>query len=175
MTSAGDGKLRSGTRPRVCPRSVRCLPGIWSMSRGCPLRCCRRRDLGSGRAWRISWPLRSRRGWALILVFWFRCRPCDPMSSGTLLKNGKPRLKRQHVLRPLLRTGIQAGALGFSTTVATQQVWGFKGRPLACRLASRDELRAYAHVLRDLGRGAIEVNLGGAGSSILAVRQSRAD
>ena len=66
----------------------------------------------------------------------------------------------------LLREGVQAGALGFSTTVATQHV-GFKGRPLACRLASRDELRAYANVLRDLGQGAIEVNLGGAGSSIL--------
>ncbi len=66
----------------------------------------------------------------------------------------------------LLREGVQAGALGFSTTVATQHV-GFKGRPLACRLASRGELRAYANVLRDLGQGAIEVNLGGAGSSIL--------
>ena len=66
----------------------------------------------------------------------------------------------------LLREGVQAGALGFSTTVATQHV-GFKGRPLACRLASRDELRGYANVLRDLGQGAIEVNLGGAGSSIL--------
>ncbi len=66
----------------------------------------------------------------------------------------------------LLREGMQAGALGFSTTVATQHV-GFKGRPLACRLASRDELRAYANVLRDLGSGTIEVNLGGAGSSIL--------
>ena len=66
----------------------------------------------------------------------------------------------------LLRESVQAGALGFSTTVATQHV-GFKGRPLACRLASRDELRAYANVLRGLGRGAIEVNLGGAGSSIL--------
>ena len=66
----------------------------------------------------------------------------------------------------LLREGVQAGALGFSTTVATQHV-GFKGRPLACRLASRDELRAYANVLRNLGQGAIEVNLGGAGSSIL--------
>jgi len=66
----------------------------------------------------------------------------------------------------LLREGMQAGALGFSTTVATQHL-GFKGRPLACRLASPDELRVYANVLRDLGNGTIEVNLGGAGSSIL--------
>jgi N-acyl-D-amino-acid deacylase len=66
----------------------------------------------------------------------------------------------------LLRDGMKAGALGFSTTVATQHV-GYRGRPLACRLASHDELGAYARVLRELGYGAIEVNLGGAGSSIL--------
>jgi N-acyl-D-amino-acid deacylase len=66
----------------------------------------------------------------------------------------------------LLRQGMEAGALGFTTTVATQHV-GYRGRPLACRLANRDELRAYAHVLRNLGYGSIEVNLGGAGSSIL--------
>ena len=66
----------------------------------------------------------------------------------------------------LLREGMEAGALGFSTTVATQHV-GYRGRPLACRLASREELGAYARVLRELGSGAIEVNLGGAGSSIL--------
>jgi N-acyl-D-aspartate/D-glutamate deacylase len=66
----------------------------------------------------------------------------------------------------LMRESMQAGALGFSTTVATQHV-GYRGRPLACRLASQDELRAYAHVLRDLGYGSIEVNMGGAGSSFL--------
>ena len=66
----------------------------------------------------------------------------------------------------LLHAGMQAGALGFSTTVATQHV-GYRGRPLACRLASREELGAYARVLRELGYGTIEVNLGGAGSSIL--------
>jgi len=70
----------------------------------------------------------------------------------------------------LLREGMQAGALGFSTTLATQHV-GYQGRPLACRLASRDELASYAHVLRDLGYGAIEVNLGGAGSSIIPQEQ----
>ncbi len=66
----------------------------------------------------------------------------------------------------LIRQGMEAGALGFSTTVATQHV-GFRGRPLACRLANRDELGAYSRVLRDLGYGSIEVNMGGAGSSFL--------
>ncbi|HXG21476.1 MAG TPA: amidohydrolase family protein [Methylomirabilota bacterium] len=66
----------------------------------------------------------------------------------------------------LIRDGMRAGALGFSTTVATQHV-GHQGRPLACRLASREELGAYARALRDLGYGSIEVNMGGAGSSFL--------
>ncbi len=58
----------------------------------------------------------------------------------------------------LLREAVAAGALGFSTTIGKQHI-GFRGRPLACRLASRDELKAYCHVLRDLGKGAIEISL----------------
>src|SRR5260370_38119116 len=58
----------------------------------------------------------------------------------------------------LLREAVDAGAFGFSTTTLPQHI-GYQGRPLACRLASRDELKAYANVLRDLGRGAIEVAL----------------
>lgn len=58
----------------------------------------------------------------------------------------------------LLREAMEAGAFGFTTTNAGQHV-GFKGRPLACRLADDNELRAYSNVLRDLGRGAIELAL----------------
>jgi len=58
----------------------------------------------------------------------------------------------------LLREAMDAGALGFTTTNAAQHI-GYQGRPLACRNASRDELKAYANVLRDLGRGTIEVSL----------------
>jgi len=58
----------------------------------------------------------------------------------------------------LLREAVAAGALGFSHTTGIQHV-GYKGRPLACRLADRAELGAYAHVLRDLGKGVIEVTL----------------
>jgi N-acyl-D-amino-acid deacylase len=58
----------------------------------------------------------------------------------------------------LLGEAIAAGALGFSTTTFTQHI-GFKGRPLACRQASLDELKAYANVLRDQRKGAIEISL----------------
>jgi N-acyl-D-amino-acid deacylase len=58
----------------------------------------------------------------------------------------------------LLREAVGAGAFGFSTTTLPQHI-GYQGRPLACRLASSDELKAYANVLRDAGRGAIEIAL----------------
>src|SRR5215813_10561247 len=58
----------------------------------------------------------------------------------------------------LLREAVAAGALGFSHTTGVQHV-GYKGRPLACRLAGRPELGAYAHVLGELGKGVIEITL----------------
>jgi N-acyl-D-aspartate/D-glutamate deacylase len=58
----------------------------------------------------------------------------------------------------LLREAVAAGALGFSHTTGIQHV-GYKGRPLACRLANREELGAYARVLRDLGKGVVEITL----------------
>jgi N-acyl-D-amino-acid deacylase len=61
-------------------------------------------------------------------------------------------------IRALLRDAIAAGAFGFSTTNTLQHA-GYKGRPLACRLASESEMRAYAGVLKELGRGVIEIAL----------------
>lgn len=58
----------------------------------------------------------------------------------------------------LLKDAMEAGAFGFTTTNAGQHV-GYHGRPLACRLASKAELKAYCNVLRDIGRGAIEIAL----------------
>ena len=58
----------------------------------------------------------------------------------------------------LLREALTAGALGVSHTTGVQHV-GYKGRPLACRLADRTELGTYARVLRDLGKGVIEITL----------------
>jgi len=61
-------------------------------------------------------------------------------------------------IRALLAQAMDAGAFGFSSTILNQHL-GFQGRPLACRMASRDELKAYANVLKEKGKGAIEVAL----------------
>ena len=58
----------------------------------------------------------------------------------------------------LLDEAMDAGAFGFSTTILPNHV-GDQGRPLACRRASPEELRALAGVLRRSGRGAIEIAL----------------
>jgi N-acyl-D-aspartate/D-glutamate deacylase len=58
----------------------------------------------------------------------------------------------------LLDDAMAAGAFGFSTTILPNHV-GDQGRPLACRRASADELRALAGVLRRRARGAIEIAL----------------
>jgi len=57
----------------------------------------------------------------------------------------------------LLKEAMAAGANGFSTTTISRQK-GWQGAPLACTLASHDELRAYARVLREVGRGVIQLN-----------------
>ncbi|HUO62304.1 MAG TPA: amidohydrolase family protein [Terriglobales bacterium] len=61
-------------------------------------------------------------------------------------------------IKMLLGEAIDAGAFGFSTTILNQHM-GFQGRPLACRNASRDELKAYANALKERGKGAIEIAL----------------
>ena len=61
-------------------------------------------------------------------------------------------------IKALLGEAVDAGAFGFSTTILNQHL-GFQGRPLACRNASRDELKAYANALKERGKGAIEIAL----------------
>jgi len=64
------------------------------------------------------------------------------------------------VMQKHLREAIRAGAFGLTTTILNNHI-GFEGRPLACRNASREELSALCHVLREEGRGAIEIALTG--------------
>jgi N-acyl-D-amino-acid deacylase len=61
-------------------------------------------------------------------------------------------------IRQLIYDAVAAGAMGWSTSQAANHV-GYQGRPLASRLASMDELVAYAGALKELGRGVIEFNL----------------
>jgi len=58
----------------------------------------------------------------------------------------------------LIGDAIDAGAIGWSTTIGRQHV-GYKGRPIACRLADRAELAAYSNVLRERGKGTVQIAL----------------
>jgi len=87
--------------------------------------------------------------------------PLSPLRQYVLGDESKERAateKEIQQLRALFRAAMDAGAFGFSTTVLPQHL-GFQGRPLPCRLASRDELSALAGVLKDLKRGSIEIAL----------------
>ncbi len=55
-------------------------------------------------------------------------------------------------------TAMADGAFGFSTDMLANHR-GFGGGPLACRNASRDELRALCNVLRDAARGVVTIAL----------------
>jgi N-acyl-D-aspartate/D-glutamate deacylase len=61
-------------------------------------------------------------------------------------------------IKALIKEAVAAGGFGFTTTAVPQHI-GYKGRPIACRNASRDEFKAYANALRELGKGAIELAL----------------
>lgn len=58
----------------------------------------------------------------------------------------------------LFRQAMAAGAYGFSLSLLNQHI-GYQGKPLASRFASREELGALGRVLRDCGRGVIEIAL----------------
>jgi len=100
----------------------------------------------------------ARRGPSLNLAF---LAPLTPfrhyvMGEASMERAATPDETAQ--IKALLGEAIDAGAFGFSTTILNQHV-GFQGRPLACRNASRDELKAYANALRERGKGAIEIAL----------------
>ena len=46
----------------------------------------------------------------------------------------------------------------FSTTICEGDI-GYQGKPIACRLANREELGAYADALKELGKGIIQIRL----------------
>jgi len=100
----------------------------------------------------------QRRGSAVNLAF---TAPLSPFRHYVMGEESMERAARPDEtgrIAQLLREAMAAGAFGFSTTILPQHI-GYRGRPLACRLASPEELAAYARVLRDAGKGAIEISV----------------
>jgi N-acyl-D-aspartate/D-glutamate deacylase len=100
----------------------------------------------------------ARRGAAINLGFLAPLTPFRHWAMGrdSLDRAATPRELNQ--IAEALRAAMQAGALGFSTSVSNIDI-GYEGKPIACRMASREEISAYCHVLRDLGKGVIQLNL----------------
>lgn len=61
-------------------------------------------------------------------------------------------------IKALIKEAVAAGAFGWSTTNVAQHI-GYKGRPIACRQADRNEFKAYANALKELGKGCMELAL----------------
>jgi N-acyl-D-amino-acid deacylase len=100
----------------------------------------------------------QRRGSSLNLAFLAPLTPFRHYVMGEDSMERAATARETESIAALLREAVNAGARGFSTTTGRQHV-GYKGRPLACRLASREELASYAHALRELGKGVIEITL----------------
>jgi N-acyl-D-amino-acid deacylase len=100
----------------------------------------------------------ERRGSALNLAFLV---PITPLRTYVLGAEANERAATQaetQTIAAMLREAMQAGAWGFTTTASRQHI-GHGGKPLAARLASREELAAYADVLKRCERGVIELAL----------------
>ena len=100
----------------------------------------------------------ERRGSALNLAF---LAPITPLRTYVLGAEANERAAtpaETQQIAGMLSDAMQAGAWGFTTTASRQHI-GHGGKPLAARLASRDELGAYAGVLKQCQRGIIELAL----------------
>jgi len=100
----------------------------------------------------------ERRGSALNLAF---LAPLTPLRTYVLGAESNERAAtpaETQTIAAMLGDAMEAGAWGFTTTVSRQHI-GHSGKPLAARLASREELAAYGGVLKKFERGVIELAL----------------
>ncbi len=98
----------------------------------------------------------ARRKPALNLAFLAPLTPLRHYVMGEASMERSASIEEIHKIKTLLGEAMDAGAFGFSSTLLNQHM-GFGGRPLACRNASREELKAYCNALRERGKGAIEI------------------
>jgi N-acyl-D-amino-acid deacylase len=98
----------------------------------------------------------ARRGPALNLAFLAPLTPFRHYVMGEASMERSASEGETREIKALLGEAMDAGAFGFSSTLLNQHM-GFGGRPLACRNASRGELKAYCNALRERGKGAIEI------------------
>ncbi len=100
----------------------------------------------------------GKRGSAINLGFLAPLTPFRHYVMGEESMDRAATAEERQQIASLIREALAAGALGFSHTTGVQHI-GYKGRPLACRLADRAELGSYARVLRELGKGVVEITL----------------
>jgi len=100
----------------------------------------------------------ARRGSGINLAFLAPLTPFRHFVMGEESMQREASQEETRKIATLLGEAVEAGAFGFSTTTLPQHI-GYQGRPLACRLASREELKAYANALKKVGRGSIEMAL----------------
>jgi N-acyl-D-aspartate/D-glutamate deacylase len=98
----------------------------------------------------------ARRGSALNLAFLAPLTPFRHYVMGEASMERAASAAETERIAALLGAAMDAGAFGFSSTLLNQHL-GYQGRPLACRQASRAELKAYCNVLKARGKGAIEI------------------
>jgi N-acyl-D-aspartate/D-glutamate deacylase len=100
----------------------------------------------------------ERRGSGVNLGFMAALTPFRHYVMGEASLERAANAEETAAIRALIHEAVSAGAFGLTTTNVAQHI-GYQGRPIACRNASRDELAAYASVLKELGRGSIELAL----------------
>jgi len=100
----------------------------------------------------------ARRGSGINLGFLAPLTPFRHYVMGEASMDRSANAEERTQIAALLREAVLAGALGISTTMIPNHI-GYEGRPLACRQADRAELKAYANVLKQLGRGSMELAL----------------
>lgn len=100
----------------------------------------------------------EKRGTALNLAFLAPLAPLRTYVLGSEANERAATPAETIVMARMLREAMDAGAWGFSTTASRQHI-GHGGKPLAARLASREELTAFGAVLKQLNRGVIELAL----------------